>query len=72
MKHTNPLETAVRLLIISVFAISGILAFINHADKQYSPMDSHVEYILEKHNEHCQYEMGECPQPECSHYHTNL
>jgi hypothetical protein len=70
MKRTNPIEKAITLLIISVFAISGILAFVSHYDKSKTPMNGYVDYILEKHNDNCQYEIGECTESLCSHYHN--
>lgn len=43
MKQTNPLEKALWLLIISVFAISGILAFINRYDKAHTPVNNIIK-----------------------------
>lgn len=70
MKQLHPIEKAVRILIIAIFAITCILSLASCADSK-TPMDRHVEYILEKHNGNCQYEQGECPQFECSHYPTH-
>lgn len=64
----NPIESLTRIVIIGVFTICTILYFIKAAASSKTPIDRHIEYILEKHNNSCQYEMGECPQFECSHY----
>lgn len=68
MKQTNPIESLVRILIVGCFAITTMAFFIAKASKSDTPMDRHVNYILEKHNDNCQYEIGECPEGLCSHY----
>lgn len=70
-RSINPLEKALILLIVSVFTVTSILAAIKHYDKkQASPLEDYTNYVIEKHNENCQYEMGECPETLCSHYHN--
>lgn len=53
MKHTNPIERAVTLLIISVFVISTILTLVKCQSKK--------EQGVNPHENRCPYEGAECP-----------
>jgi hypothetical protein len=42
MKHSNPIETAVRILIIGVFALTTILSLASCGETAYSPVTEYA------------------------------
>jgi hypothetical protein len=70
MKSKNPVNSLAAFILMFPLFICGLLAMAKGIADSKTPMDRHIEYILERHNDNCQYEIGECPQLECSHYHN--